>query len=486
MTELSRVTTGIEGLDAVLSGGLVAGRSYLVRGEPGTGKSILGSHFLSAGLEADETVLYINLEESTEQVRDNADSLGFDLSAVDFLDLSPSSDFFAENQSYSVFESGEVEQEPMADRITDRVAELEPDRVFLDPLTQFRYLTSDDYQFRKQVISFMRYLKENDATVLFTSQWSENTPDDDLQFLADGVIELSQDEYGRTLEVPKLRGSDKQSGKHSLKISEGGIDIYPVLVPGDHASAFETETIPSGVENLDTLLSGGIERGTITVISGPTGVGKSTTGSLFMTEAAKRGERSVAYLFEENEQTFRHRSEAVDIPVTEMAEDGNLAVEEIEPLDLSPEEFASMVREEVETHGTDVVMIDGIKGYTLSIQGSEQPLIRKLHALGRYLKNMGVTVIFVDEVGSVSGEFRPTEAGISYLADNILFLRYAEMGDEIGKVIGVMKKRIGTYDRAIRHFEITPGGVTVGSPLQNVEGLLSGSLTFDASTDERK
>jgi circadian clock protein KaiC len=481
VSDLPRVSTGIDGLDEVLLGGLVAGRSYLVRGEPGTGKSILGLHFLIEGVDEGETVLYINLEEPTEQIRDNAASLGFDLSGVEFLDLSPSSDFFTENQSYSVFESSEVEQTPMAEQITDRIADLEPDRVFLDPVTQFRYLTEDDYQFRKQVISFMRYLKENDATVLFTSQWSENTPDDDLQFLADGVVELTQTDDGRTLSVPKLRGSDKQSGNHAVTISREGIDVFPVLVPGDHTATFDSETIPSGVDNLDALLNGGIERGTVTVVSGPTGVGKTTTGALFMTEAAARGERSVIYMFEESETTFRHRSESIGIPVDDMTERGSLAVEEVEPLELSPEEFASMVREEVEERDTSVVMIDGIKGYTLSIQGDEDELIRKLHALGRYLKNMGVTVVFLDEVGSVAGEFRPTESGISYLADNILFLRYAEMGAEIGKVAGVLKKRVGTFERTIRPFSIESDGVVVGEPLSNVSGLLTGSPSFDGT-----
>ena len=479
VTERTRVSTGIAGLDEVLLGGLVAGRGYLVRGRPGTGKSILGLHFLTEGVAEGETVLYINLEEPTAQVRDNAASLEFDLSDVEFLDLSPSSEFFTENRSYSVFESSEVEQTPMAERITDRVAELDPDRVFLDPVTQFRYLTEDDYQFRKQVISLMRYLTANDATVLFTSQRSEDAPDDDLQFLADGVVDLAQTGDGRTLDVPKLRGSDSQNGTHALTISHDGIEVYPVLVPGDHDATFATETIPSGVENLDALLDGGIERGTVSVLSGPTGVGKTTIGSLFMTEAAARGERAVIYMFEENVATFRHRTDAVGLPVDRMVAEGTLAIEEIEPLDLSPEQFASMVRTEVEQRDTSVVMIDGIKGYTLSIQGDQQELVRKLHALGRYLKNMGVTVVFVDEVGTVAGEFRPTESGISYLADNILFLRYAEVGAELGKVAGVLKKRVGSFERTLRPLSIDTDGITVGDPLSTVDGLLSGSPSLD-------
>jgi circadian clock protein KaiC len=473
-----RVSTGVAGLDDILRGGLVPGRSYLLRGEPGAGKTILGFHFLTAGVDAGETVLYINLEEPTPNVRENAESLGIDLSAVEFLDLSPGSDFFSEDQSYSVFEAGEVEEAGITERITDRVGELQPDRVFLDPVTQFRYLTADDYQFRKQVISFMRFLTEHEATVLFTSQSGTTAPDDDLQFLADGVIELAQPDHGRTLAVPKFRGSDKQSGRHALRITGDGMAVYPELAPGDHAASFETETIPSGVENFDALLGGGIERGTISVISGPTGVGKTTTGALFMAEAATRGERSVIYMFEESVETFRHRSSALGIPVAEMVDDGNLAIESVEPLALSAEQFASMVREEVEQRGTRVVMIDGISGYTVSMQGDERPLLGKLHALGRYLKNMGVTVVFVDEVDSVAGQFQATGVGISYLADNVIFLRYAEMGDEIGKVVGVLKKRAGTFEHRLRPLSLSADGVAVGDPLRDVDGLLDGTPSF--------
>jgi circadian clock protein KaiC len=255
--------------------------------------------------------------------------------------------------------------------------------------------------------------------------------------------------------------------------------VYPELAPGDHATSFETETIPSGVENFDALLGGGIERGTISVISGPTGVGKTTTGALFMAEAATRGERSVIYMFEESVETFRHRSSALGLPVGRMVDDGSLAIEEVEPLDLSAEQFASMVREEVEERGTRVVMIDGISGYTVSMQGDERPLLGKLHALGRYLKNMGVTVIFVDEVDTVA-EFRATDTGISYLADNVVFLRYAEMDDEIGKVVGVLKKRASTFERKLRPLSLSDDGIEVGDPLPNVDGLFDGTPSFDA------
>ncbi|MFB6074075.1 MAG: ATPase domain-containing protein [Haloarculaceae archaeon] len=470
-----RASTGVRGLDRVLYGGLVPGRSYLVRGAPGTGKTLLGFHFLTDGAPDDESTLYINLEEPEADIRQNAASLGVDLADVRFLDLSPTSDFFAERQGYDVFESGDVETEPMAERIVERVEDLDPDRVFVDPVTQFRYLASDEYQFRKQVVSFMRFLKERETTVLFTSQRSSATPDDDLQFLADGVVELAREGHGRTVAVPKFRGSDRQGGTHALTITDAGVSVYPKLRPGEHGADFDSDAITSGVDGLDEMLGGGIERGTITVLSGPTGAGKTTAGTLFLAAAARRGERAAVFHFEETADTFRHRSAALGIPVTDLEADGTLSVQEVEPLALSAEEFADRVRRQVEAENARVVMIDGISGYKLSLRESAEALVRKLHALGRYLKSMGVTVILVDEIDAVTGEFRATDTGISYLADNVVFLRHVEMNGELRKVIGVLKKRVSTFESTLREFRMEDGEIAVGEPLTGLQGVLSGT-----------
>jgi len=477
-TTLDRVTTGVPGLDEVLHGGLVDGRSYLVRGRPGSGKTILGFHFLTAGAAAGETALFINLEEEERDTRANAASLGFDLAGVEMLDLSPSSEFFARDQSYSVFGADEVEGDDLTERIADRVAELGPDRVFVDPVTQFRYLTSDDYQFRKQVLSFLRFLEEQDATVLFTSQRTSDSTDEDLQFMSDGIVELSYSDDVRRIAVPKFRGSDRQGGRHGMAIRGDGLHVFPEPVPSTHGVGFDTERISSGVDELDALLGGGIERGTITVVSGPTGVGKTTTGTQFLAEAARRGERSAVYLLEESVDTFEHRAAAIGQPVERMRAEGTLAVEPVEPLSVSPQEFARRIRTEVEERDTRVVMIDGVRGYKLSMQGEGDDLVRKLHALGRYLKNMGVTVVIVDEIDQVTGEFRATNSGISYLADNVLFLRYLEMEGELRKVAGVLKKRVGDFERSVREFEITEEGVAVGEPLTGLHGVLRGAPEF--------
>jgi circadian clock protein KaiC len=474
-TDGDRVTTGIPGLDEILNGGLLPERSYMVRGEPGTGKSILGLHYLVAGAEQGETSLYINLEETTADIRRNAASLGIDVNDVEFLDLTPESTEFTEEGTYDVFSPDEVEQASITETITDRVRELDPDRVVIDPMTQLRYLAPDRYQFRTQVLALTRFFGQTGATLLFTSQSSAESSDDDLQFMSDGVIHLDYAETGRTVDVPKFRGSRTQSGEHTMRIHSSGIDVYPELEPGEYAAEFEMETISSGVPELDEQLNGGIERGTVTIISGPTGVGKTTTGSQFMKEAAGRGERSAIYMFEEVERTFLKRTTSVNIPVDEMLERGTLTVEEIEALELSPQEFAAKVRADVEEHDTKIVMVDGIKGYGLSIRGDESALRRRLHRLCRYLKGMGVTVILIDEVSSVTGDFEVTEGGISYLADNIVFLRHIEMDGELRKVIGVLKKRTSDFQRTLRTFEITEYGIKIGEPLTNLRGILQGT-----------
>ncbi len=468
-----RLSTGVPGFDEVLHGGFIPGRAYLVRGQSGTGKTTLGLHFLKAGAEAGKKSLYITLGESAEQIRTNADALGFDLKGITFLDLSPSSQFFTEIQTYDIFSPAEVEREPTTQQIIEQVETLKPQRIFLDAMTQFRYLSPDAFQFRKQVLSFLRFLREQGATVLFTSEGGEEAPDDDLQFMSDGVIHLTFACEERSLRVSKFRGSDFRSGDHSMRLTHTGMEVFPHLIPEVYGQEFALEVLSSGVPELDELLHGGFERSTITIISGPSGVGKSTLGLQFMKEAAGRGERSVIYAFEERQETLLHRCEAINIPVHAMKARGTLSVVQVEPLHYTPDEFANLVRDEVEQQKARIVMIDSISGYRLSVRGNE--LVSHLHALCKYLQNMGVAVLLINEVETITGDFRPTEIGISYMADNIVFLRYLEMQGELRKAIGVLKKRMSDFEKTLREFEITRYGIKVGKPLTNLRGILRGT-----------
>ncbi|MDZ8055618.1 MAG: ATPase domain-containing protein [Aulosira sp. ZfuVER01] len=472
----NRLSSGIPGLNEILYGGYIPGSAYLIRGGAGSGKTTLGMHFLTAGAANGEEVLFITLAETAAQLQRTAEGLGFNLQGINFLDLSPTPEFFTQVETYDIFSPAEVEREPTTRQIVEQVEALKPQRIFIDSMTQFRYLATDTFQFRKQVLSFLRFLVEQGITVLFTSESSAEAPDDDLQFMSDGVINLNFSNNQRTLWVSKFRGSDFQDGHHAIRLTSKGMQVFPRLMPQIYGQTFSPETISSGIPGIDELLHGGIERGTITIISGPSGVGKSSLGLQFMKEAAGRGERSVIYTFEEQKETLLHRAEGINIAVHAMQERGTLSVIQVEPLYYTPDEFANLVRQEVEQQQARIVMIDSVSGYRLSVRGED--LIGHIHSLCKYLQNMGVAVLLINEIETITGEFRITEVGISYLADTIVFLRYLEMQGELRRAIGVLKKRMSDFEKTLREFEISRYGIKVGKPLTQLRGVLTGLPDF--------
>ena len=470
----SRLSTGVEGLDEILFGGLVAGQGYLVSGGPGSGKTVLGLHFLADGAVHQEKSLYITLEETAAQIRRHATILGFDLDEVDFLDLSPDSSFFVQSESYDLFSPAEVERQPLSQKIAEKVEGLQPKRIFLDSMSQFRYLASDVFQFRKQVLSFLRYLSEKEITLLFSSEYSSETSDDDLRFMSDGIIELRSRARDRIVKVTKSRGSDFRRGEHTMRLSKRGMQVFPRLAPPTSAREFNPKPSPSGIAELDHLLHGGLERGTVTIISGPTGVGKTTLGMQFVREAAAGGEHSAVYTFEERSESIVHRCEGINMPLRPMLQSQSLSILQVEPLNYFPDEFAALVRRDVEKGGVRTVMIDSTAGYRLSFQ--DQEISVHLHALCKYLKNMGVTVLLTNEVEMImGGQFQATQLGISYLADNIIYLRYAEIEGAMRKTVGVLKKRLSNFEKTLCQLEITPDGIKVGKAMSGFQGLLSGN-----------
>ena len=182
--------TGIEGLDEMLGGGLISERFYLVRGGPGTGKTTLGLHFLLEGLKNNDKLLFVSMTEDIEKIKENARNFGFPVNKINFLDLSPGSDFISENKDYNLFSSSQMEQKPIIDKLTNKIKEVEPERIFFDGFTQLKYLSSDNFKFRKQILSLVQFVKKYNSTILLTSEVGEKNTDDDLQFIVDGIINM--------------------------------------------------------------------------------------------------------------------------------------------------------------------------------------------------------------------------------------------------------------------------------------------------------
>ena len=272
--------------------------------------------------------------------------------------------------------------------------------------------------------------------------------------------------------MSKFIGSAFRFGSNSMRLDGGGMIVFPRLEAEQPTLRFTGELISSGIPALDDLLHGGIERGLSTIITGPSGVGKTTIGMQFVKEAATRGERSVVFIYEEACQPLQQRMEELGIPMRAMIDDGTLEIIPVQPLRYLPDEFTTLVREEVEQRHTRVVMVDSLKGYALTLHGED--LTSYLYTLIKYLSGQGVTVILLNDVEMITGDFRATEVGVSYLADNIIFLRYIEVRGALQKAIGVLKKRMSGFEKTLREIEVTPQGIALGAPLVDLRGILLG------------
>ena len=210
-----RISTGIQGLDHILQGGLLPGRVYLVHGEPGTGKTTLGLHFLSSA----ETGLLITFSQTGQQIRADAHALNLNLDRVKILDLTPAPEVFSEVQTYDIFSPYEVEREPVSRQISSVLTELRPQRIFIDDFSHFRNLTSGSFQFYRFAQSFFRFATQNDATLMISAG------DGTSACAVDGVIQLQFLQDERRIRVTKFRGSDFYPGSHPMRLTGGGLQV---------------------------------------------------------------------------------------------------------------------------------------------------------------------------------------------------------------------------------------------------------------------
>lgn len=480
------IKTGLKSLDNILNGGLPANRSYLIRGGPGTGKTTLGLHFLTEGLKNGES-LFISLGEPENSLKIDAQKRDFPVGKIKFLDLSPDSNFVKNQENYNIFHAEEVEKSPIIEKIINAIEEIRPKRIFLDSATYLNYLNEDKYQYRKEILSLIKLISEKSSTLLIASKFSTENPDNDLQFVVDGVFNFQIKDQERYFYISKLRGSDYISGKHSMKLKKDGIHIYPNFISIEKSFLNNDKVLGSGIPSLDRLLNGGIEKGTTTIISGPTGVGKTTLGVQYMKEAAGRGERSVIYTFEEMPESIISRCESINMPINDMIKNSFLEIIKVNPLKYTPDEFFYHLRNKVKEDNIDILLLDSLAGYKMAFpeNSSDNDKIRHLHTLSQYLSSKGVTVIIVNEVANIIGDFHATGFGISYLADNIIILNYFEYKSRLKKTIGVLKKRQSDFERYLREFKMNKYGIEIGEPLLNLQGILNGNIknTLEGDTD---
>ena len=477
----ARVSTGITGLDEILGGGLPANHLYLLDGEPGTGKTTLALQFLLAGSQNGARGLYVTLSETRAELSEVAASHGWSLDTVDVFELSPD-ESVTMSEGYTLFHPAEIELQQTMDAVLASVERSGATLVVLDSLSEMRLLARDPLRFRRQILALKHYFAARDCTVLLLDDKTAPEGDLQLQSLAHGVIALEHvaQDYGserRRLQVLKLRGLRFRGGYHDFRICTGGLAVYPRLKVDTRVLAEEQPLVVSGSAAMDSLLGGGLQGGTSLLITGPAGTGKSTLASQYACTAVARGDPVLFYLFDERLTTFRLRGQGLGLDILAPEERGTLKLRQVEPTELSPGEFANQVMAAVEHEGVRMVVIDSLNGYLQSMP-EERLLPIQVHELLSYLATRGVTCIMTLVQRGIFGSPVDEAAEISYLADTVVLLRYFETNGTVRQAISVVKKRSGEHERTIREASVRRGGLHIGDPLHDFQGVLTGVPTF--------
>ncbi|HUR58393.1 MAG TPA: ATPase domain-containing protein [Opitutaceae bacterium] len=487
LSPLEHSATGIPGLDFILKGGFPANRLYLLKGEPGTGKTTMALQYLLEGVRRGEKCLYIALSETKDEIMEVGRSHGWSFDGLSIFELSALESLLAQESQNTVFHPSEIELNKTTELLLKTIDEVKPQRLVIDSLSELRLLSDSGLRYRRQMLSFKQYFAGQKITVILLDDHGVDEGDLHVQSIAHGVVTLEQlqSDYGaarRRVRVNKLRGVNFTGGFHDADIVPGGLRVFPRLVAAQYHRDFKAGALQSGIGGLDQLLGDGLTYGTSCLFMGPAGAGKSTIALTFACAAAAKGEKVFACLFDENTQTMKTRASSVGLPLERYIEEGNIELMQVDPAELAPGQFVDVVKQQVQAGGVRVVIIDSLNGYMQAMPDSKFLNIQ-LHELLSFLGHHGIVTIMTIAQQGVIGQMN-TPIDLTYLADTVLLLRYFEQTGEIRKAISVIKKRTGRHESAIREFMIDQDGVRVGAPLREFHGVLTGVPIYSGRSEQ--
>jgi circadian clock protein KaiC len=478
LTDAKLAQSGIAGLDEILRGGFARGHAYLVEGVPGSGKTTMAMQFAMEGARLGEPTLYITLSETCQDLHDTAASHGWKLDGIECLEVLMAGELGEQDAGPLMYHPSEIELGETLKTIKESIERVKPSRVVVDSLTEIRLQAQTTLRYRREVLALRQFFRHHGCTALLLDELREEMTAQSVVF---GIVELHRHvpDFGpsrRRIQVSKFRGVKFWEGYHDYTIERGGIQVYPRLVAADHRQISERRVFSSGLAGLDTLLGGGIPSGSTTLLIGPAGTGKSSTSTQIARHAMQQGERAAVFTFDETIESYVTRSAGLSMDVEPFLRDGRLTVQQVDPGELSPGQFAQAIRSAVEVQQAGVLIIDSLNGY-LNAMPSEKFLIVQLHELATYLNQKGiVTLLVMSQAGLVHSTEAPFDT--SYLTDNVILFRLFEAVGEVRHAISVVKKRTGNHEHTIREFELTSGGLHIGEPLRDFQGVLTGVPQF--------
>ncbi|MDP9014314.1 MAG: circadian clock protein KaiC [Pseudomonadota bacterium] len=474
-----KALSGISGLDNVLEGGFSRGHLFLLEGEPGAGKTTVGLQFLLTGALAGERCLYITLSETEKELRQGAASHRWTLGdQIKVCEVLPPESLLAGEQQQSLLYASDLELGETTKQIFEIVSRENPSRMVIDSLSEIRLLAQSSLRYRRQILIIKHYFARLGVTVLMLDDLTSDATDKTVHSIAHGVIRLEQNApaYGaerRRMRVIKYRGQKYRGGYHDFIISTGGIQVFPRLVAAEHRRRAPRTQFSTGITAFDSLLGGGVDSGSSTLILGPAGTGKSLVAITFAMAAVARGERAALFVFEEELGLLFDRMKGLNINLETAREAGRLIIEQIDAAELTAGEFSHRVRRIVDGNDLKTVVIDSLNGYQAAMP-EERSVVLHIHELLQYLNRRGAaTFMTVAQHGLVGGDLQ-APIDITYVADNVILLRYFEARGRVRRAISVIKKRTGRHESTIREYRVDDGGLALGEPLEAFQGVLRG------------
>jgi circadian clock protein KaiC len=480
--EPARAATGIAGLDLVLGGGLPRGRVYVIEGGAGTGKTTLALHFLLAGRAHNEPCLLVTTIETRDDLTAAAHSHGWSLAGIEVLELSLTDPIAQPAQRQTLFRPSDVELDETMQAVRAALERVRPARVVLDSVSMLRAMADEPFAYRRQMVSLKNTLVARGCTALITDEVL--APQDlHLRTLVHGVVHLLREVtvFGneqRQVEIVKMRGIPFRSGRHDMVIETGGLRVFPRFVPAPLDVDAVGACQPTGVAQLDVLLGGGLDQGTTILLVGAAGTGKSSVAMQCVVAALQHGQAAAVYLFDERPPTWFQRAAGLGFPLRQQAAQGQLLVEQIDPAEMRPGQFAHALQHAVTHRGVRLLVIDSLTGYVHAMP-DERFLTLHLHEVLTWLGQHGVTTLLVlDQHGLFESTMRPA-LDLSYLADTVVLFRYFEYQGALHRALSVVKRRSGPHETTIRQLTLGPHGIVVGEPLRQFRGVLTGLLMYE-------
>ena len=476
---IEKLPSGVPGLDLILGGGVPEGSFNLIAGAPGTGKTTLAQQFAFKNATPERTALFFTIlgEPAVKMLRHQQQYTFFDPEKV--------------GESIRFVHLGDDANERGLEGALERIIEeVEKSGAGIVVVDSFRSLTDasragsaapSDLPGVLQRLAM--HLTTWQVTSFLVGEYEEEDRTGNPVFtIADTIVWLEQapdnNSIVRKLQVVKIRGQAPMPGLHTYRITDGGLQVFPRLSLAVDEPNRETPTgrASTGVPGLDEMMGSGIPTGDSVLVAGPSGSGKSVLATQFIAEGGKHGESGVLVVFEEHPKEYLYRAEGLGFPLGEMIAAGTLEALYLRPLDLSPDETLHEIREAVKRVGAKRVVIDSMSGFEVALAPTFRADFREsLYRLVGALTGVGITVLTTMEVSQGQDELRFTPNVISFLADDLISLRYVEVERELKKVVAVVKMRGSQHSKAYREYEINQRGFVVGGDLNGYTGRISGA-----------